>query len=121
MFSSYVVSSCVVFFVCFLFVVFVFETVNPDVGFIDAQIDLTLLTIAIPAFHVTLTMCVENALNSSNMNIVYYFPVAMSFAAICCHFSRAKGVGSFFVVTMHVMLKFIQFFGGKRGSECSSE
>jgi len=107
-------------FIVYVFVVFLVEMINPNVGFINAQIDLTLLTIAIPAFHVTLTMSVESALNS-NMRIVYYCPLAMSFAAACCHFSRAKGVGSFFVVTMHVMLKFIQLFGAPSVSAKKSD
>ena len=52
-------------FLVFVFAVFFAEMIHPDFGFIDAQIDLTLLTIAIPAMHVTLGMCVQNAMQSS--------------------------------------------------------
>lgn len=106
-------------FIVFSVLIFVVEMINPDEGFINAQIDLTLLTIAIPAFHVTLAMCVENAL-SSNEKVLKFLPVATIISYTACHFSRAKGVGSFFVVTQHVVTKIIQLFGSK-SSELEDE
>ena len=98
-------------FLVFVFAVFFAEMIHPDFGFIDAQIDLTLLTIAIPAMHVTLGMCVQNAMQSSGVLFFVGLPISAALAGVSCYYSKAGGQGSFFIVTLHVFTKMLQFFG----------
>ena len=98
-------------FLVFVFLVFFLEMVHPDFGFIEAQIDLTLLTLAIPAMQVTLGICVQNAMRSSRNIFLFGLPTSASLAALSVYYSRAGGPGSFFIVTLHVFTKILQFFG----------
>eukprot|EP00520_Triparma_pacifica_P000869 CAMPEP_0118648814 /NCGR_PEP_ID=MMETSP0785-20121206/9366_1 /TAXON_ID=91992 /ORGANISM="Bolidomonas pacifica, Strain CCMP 1866" /LENGTH=978 /DNA_ID=CAMNT_0006541051 /DNA_START=204 /DNA_END=3136 /DNA_ORIENTATION=+ len=98
-------------FLVFVFMVFGLEMMHPDFGFIEAQIDLTLLTLAIPAMQVTLGICVQNAMKSSRNIFLFGLPASASLAALSVYYSRAGGPGSFFIVTLHVFTKILQFFG----------
>jgi len=98
-------------FIVFVFLVFGLEMIHPDFGFIEAQIDLTLLTLAIPAMQVTLGICVQNAMKSSRNIFLFGLPISASLAALSVFYSRAGGPGSFFIVTLHVFTKILQFFG----------
>ncbi|GMH63592.1 hypothetical protein TL16_g03756 [Triparma laevis f. inornata] len=98
-------------FLVFVFAVFFAEMIHPDFGFIDAQIDLTLLTIAVPAMHVTLGMCVQNAMQSSKLIFFVGLPMSCALAGLSCFYSKAGGPGSFFIVTLHIFTKMLQFFG----------
>jgi len=98
-------------FLMFVFLIFALEMVHPDFGFIDAQITLTLLTLVVPAFQVTLGMCVFNAMQSSALTFLIGLPSAACLSGIAVYYSRAGGPGSFFIVTLHVFTKILQFFG----------
>ena len=98
-------------FLVFVFLVFGLEMMHPDFGFIEAQIDLTLLTLAIPAMQVVLGICVQNAMKSSRNIFIFGLPASASLAALSVYYSRGGGPGSFFIVTLHVFTKILQFFG----------
>ncbi len=98
-------------FLFYVWALFVLGCAHPDFGFIDAQIDLTLLTIGIPAMQVTLGICAYNALQSTRFVFLLGIPVSVALAALSVVHSRAGGPGSFFIVTLHVFTKFMQIFG----------
>ena len=98
-------------FLIFFSAVFLLEMIHPDFGFKEAQTTTTLLTFTIPAWHVSLGMCVMNAMMCSTDVFLFGLPVAAGISSVAVYYSRAGGPGSFFIVMLHVFTKILQFFG----------
>ncbi|CAM9719523.1 unnamed protein product, partial [Ectocarpus sp. 4 AP-2014] len=84
---------------------------SPTMGFIEAQQELTILTIVIPILYVALYTTVNAALQMSVGLVVVGGPVAMFVSVKLCQSSGFGGPGTFVVVFLHMFIKLLQLFG----------
>ncbi|CAM9946160.1 unnamed protein product [Ectocarpus sp. 13 AM-2016] len=84
---------------------------SPTMGFIQAQQELTILTIVIPILYVALYTTVNAALQMSVGLVVVGGPVAMFVSVKLCQSSGFGGPGTFVVVFLHMFIKLLQLFG----------
>ncbi len=97
---------------------FVYSCFDPDMGFLDAQAELTILTFIIPIFYTLIYLAVKMASNISIKLLVYGVPVAAFSATILCGLSAVGGLGSLLLVTFHIYGKFVLFYGNPPFEEC---
>jgi hypothetical protein len=94
-----------------LLVLFFVGCLNPFVGFPEAQLQLTICTIIIPAFYVVLYVFADTMVRLTRPLVVAGCVVSLVVASVICSFTDLGGPGSFSMVFLHVFGKFVQFFG----------
>ncbi len=90
---------------------FVFSCFEPDVGFLDAQAELTILTFIIPIYYTLIYLAMKMASKISINLLLYGVPVAAFSAAILCKVSAFGGPGTLLLVTLHIYRKFVLLYG----------
>ncbi len=90
---------------------FAFSFFDPDIGFLDAQAELTILTFIIPIFYTLIFLATKMASNISTNLIFYGVPVAVFSALMLCKMSALGGPGTLLLVTLHIYQKFMLFYG----------
>ncbi len=90
---------------------FIISCFDPDVGFLDAQAELTILTIIIPIFYTLAYLSMKMASNISIKLLFYGVPIAIFLAVIICRISTTGDLGTMLLVTLHIYRKFVLLFG----------
>lgn len=86
-------------------------------GFLQAQLDLTFITIICPTLHCIIYLLVLTYMKVSGPLIWIGLPVAILLSIfITMYIAKAEGNGSILLVCIHIMTKFIDFFGYDEGS-----
>lgn len=94
---------------CGLF--FVRGCFHPEMGFLDAQAELTVLSIVIPIVYTLLYLVINTAMRLNRGLVLVGAPVAATAATIICQFSGFGGPATVFIVALHMLGKLVQFFG----------
>ncbi|CAM9261345.1 unnamed protein product [Ascophyllum nodosum] len=84
---------------------------SPTMGFIEAQQELTILTIVIPILYVALYTTVNAALQLSVGLVVLGGPAAMVMSVQLCRSSGLGGPGTVVIVFVHIFIKLLHLFG----------
>ena len=65
--------------------------VHPNMGFVHAQLELTIINVMLPVFYVSMVIAVRSVMLMNMLSLLCAGPVAMVFSGILCHVGGLKG------------------------------